>query len=630
FTIDDIDSSDLRDDQPQAGFEVQNTFAFAQLSVSKTVDSAAVDQDGTDISYGPFPTTVECEFNGNTVYATDYSDAIRMQRDLSDGDTWLLEGLPAGAVCTVTETDTKDAVGPSIVTASGPSAPVTTNAATAGISLAALPATNSAALTNPYDTGRLRLSKALTGAGADAWGTEPFTVRVDCTLTDGTGARTVWLKDYTFRVIAGTILPAAVTIDDLAAGASCAITETATGGANSTTVTIDSTQTPGTSATAIITADTLSTALVTNTFQLTEVDVSKVRDGLGADLYGDGPFQVSLQCQRDVDGTMLPIPIPGGATRDLTADSVPVAYMAHYTGLPVGAECELIETLDGGADASVVNPGTFTLEATATDVTVTNTFGDPTVIVRKSFDGDGVPIYGAGPFEVTLECTREVNGAMVPVTIPGGPTRVLDADNGYEESFEMLPSFADCTLTETKTGGATSSSITNPVFTLGDTESVHEVDLKNVFLLAELAVTKQVVGTAAADHSAQRFTIELACVLDVDGVPTDVDVPGGAVRTIAAGETIKYKDLPANADCTITETDNGGANALILQYDSVPVIGSTIVLKSGASTLAMTNLFTLALTGFDGLSLVIYGSVLLFGGTLFVVIGSRRRRIAVD
>ena len=105
--------------------------------MSKTVDSAAVDQDGTAVEYGPFPTTVECEFNGETVYATDYSDAIRMQRDLVDGDTWLLEGLPAGAVCTVTETDTKDAVDPSIVTVAGSADPVTTSAASAAVTLAA-------------------------------------------------------------------------------------------------------------------------------------------------------------------------------------------------------------------------------------------------------------------------------------------------------------------------------------------------------------------------------------------------------------------------------------------------------------------------------------------------------------
>ncbi|MEQ1734862.1 MAG: DUF5979 domain-containing protein [Rhodoglobus sp.] len=628
FTIDDIDSSDLSDDQPQSGFEIQNTFAFAELSVTKTVDSAAVDQDGIAIGYGPFPTTVECEFNGETVYATDYSDAARMQRDLSDGDTWLLEGLPAGAVCTVTETNTKDAVDPSIVTVAGAAAPVTTSAASASMTLAALPATNGAALTNPYDAGRLSLAKALDGAGATAWGTAPFTVRVDCTLVDSSGSRTVWFEDYEFQVVDGTIAPTGVTVENLAAGASCDITELKTGGANSTTITIDSVETDGTTATAVIAAGLQTDVVVTNTFQLTQIDVTKIIDGLGAALYGAGPFRVSLECTREVNGATVNVPVPDGATRDLTAEDEPVAYTAHSTGRPVDASCELTETLTGGADESVVDPGTFTLEATPMAVTVTNTCGDPTVFVRKALSGDGVAVYGAGPFEVTLECTRDVNGEIVPVTIPDGPTRELTSLNGYQNQFDMLPSYAECVLTETSTGGATSAAITNPVFTLGDADSIHEVDLENVFELAQLSVTKQVVGTAAGIHVAQEFTIELECVLDVDGVATDVEIADGAERTISAGEEVLYEDLPANADCTLTETKNGGANALILLYDGVPVMASTIRVKPGESTLAMSNVFTLAFTGFDGLSLVLFGGVLLAAGTTFLVYGSRRRRHA--
>ena len=184
-------------------------------------------------------------------------------------------------------------------------------------------------------------------------------------------------------------------------------------------------------------------------------------------------------------------------------------------------------------------------------------------------------------------------------------------------------------LTETSTGGATSAAITNPVFTLGDEDSIHEVDLENVFELAQLSVAKQIVGTAASAHVGQEFTIELACVLDVDGVATDVDIVDGAERTIAAGEEVLYEDLPTNADCTLTETKNGGANALIMLYDGAPVIASTITLKSGDSTLGLSNVFTLALTGFDSLSLVLFGSVLLFGGTAFVLYGVIRRRRSV-
>jgi hypothetical protein len=633
FTIDEIDASDLTDNQPQDGFEVLNRFDLAQLSVSKTVVSAALDQAGAPISYGPFPVTVECLFDGDLVYATGYSDVSPMQEALADTDVWLLEGLPQGAECTVTETDSKDAVDPSIVTVSGAGAPATTSGTSATVTLAALPATNSADITNPYEVGSLELSKSLAGAGADDWGTEPFTIRVECTLTDGTGIRVVWLEDYVFQVSGGVMAPASVSIDTLPSGAACEIDELLTGGANSSEITIDSVTTSGTTATATIAAGITSDVVVTNTFGLSEIEVTKVRDGLGAALYGAGPFQVSLECTRDVNGATVSVPIPGGDTRDLTADTLPLAYYAEYTGLPLGAECELIETLDGGADSSVIAPGTFTLGAIPTTATVTNTFGDPTVFVRKALSGDGVALYGAGPFEVTLACTREVNGVTVPVAIPGEfpgdptpDTRELNSVNGYENQFDFLPSFADCELTETSTGGATSASITNPIFQLGSGNSVHELDMDNTFELADLRVAKQVVGTAATDHGAQVFTMELECVLDVSGVETSIPIPGGAERTIKAGEEVVYEDLPAHADCTLTETDNGGANALMLVYNGFPVVGSLITLTPGGSTLALSNVFMLALTGFDASSLIMFGLVLLLGGTAFVAYGELRRR----
>lgn len=632
FTIDEIDATDLSDNQPQDGFEVRNTFDFAELSVTKTVDSAARKQDGGLVSYGPFPVTVECVFDGEPVYATDY-DGVEMQRPLDDTEVWLLQGLPEGAECTVTETDSKGAVSPSIVTISGSGDPETTPGTTAVVDLSALPATNSAEITNPYEIGGLQLSKALAGAGADDWATAPFTIRVDCTLTDDSGTQGVWLEDYVFQIVEGAVSPASVSIDTLPAGALCDISEVWTGGANSTEISIDSVVTGGTTASATIAAGLDSDVVVTNTFELSEIDVTKVITGLGAELYGEGPFRVSLTCTREVNGETVAVEIPGGATRDLRSDTLPLAYFAEYTGLPLGAQCDLTETLTGGADWSTVAPGSFVLEAVPTAVTVTNEFGDPSVFVRKNLAGDGVPLYGAGPFEVTLECTREVNGETVPVLIPGEfpgdptpETRELNSVNGYQNQFDFLPSFANCELTETSSGGATEIEITNPVFQLGEGNSVHELDLENTFELAELTLTKQVVGTAAGDNAAKVFTVELACVLDVDGVKTDIEIPGDAERSIRAGEEVVYEDLPANAECTLTETDNGGANGLVMVYNGLPVIGSMITLTPGDSTLALSNVFMLALTGFDALSLILYGLVLLFGGVALIAYGALRRR----
>ena len=626
FRVDDIDDADLTDNQSQAGFGIQNDFEFAELSVSKTVTSDAVDQNGTPIYYGPFPISVDCVFNGNDVYAAGYDSLTPMQRDLEGGDTWLLEELPQGADCTVVETDTRDAVNPSIFTVEGSAVGTTTAGDTATLTLAGLPESNSAAITNPYDVGRLELSKALAGAGASDWGTEPFTISVVCELDDGTGTRTVWDEQYTFQQILGVVSPASVALDNIAAGASCTIDEIKTGGANSTQVDIDGSITAGTTAIVVIPASTDPViAVVTNTFDVSEIDVSKLRDGLGATLYGDGPFQVSLACTRDVDGVAVNVPIPGGATRDLTATSLPVAFVASYTGLPTGADCTMTETLVGGAEASVVAPGSFILGSVASDVTITNTFGDPSVIVRKALSGNGVPLYGAGPFTVTLECTREVNGATVPVAIPGGATRDLTGLNGYENRWDELPSSALCELSETTTGGGVTV-IPDPIFVLGTQSEVRTVDFGNTFELAQIRLAKQVIGTAAASHLAEDFEVELACVLPAPEGDLPVVIPGGAQRTIRAGEEVVYEDLPANADCELTETKGGGATAVLLAQNGVPLLGSTLLLPSGESGVTMSNVFTLAFTGFDMLLWMTLAGGLLTGGILLVAGGKIRRR----
>jgi len=101
---------------------------------------------------------------------------------------------------------------------------------------------------------------------------------------------------------------------------------------------------------------------------------------------------------------------------------------------------------------------------------------------------------------------------------------------------------------------------------------------------------------------------------------------GEFLRTIVPGKDVVYDELPANADCTLTETDNGGANTATLLYNGAPVIGSTFTLTPGDSKLVLTNVFMLALTGFDSLTLIMGGGVLLFGGVAFVAYGELRRR----
>ena len=137
--------------------------------------------------------------------------------------------------------------------------------------------------------------------------------------------------------------------------------------------------------------------------------------------------------------------------------------------------------------------------------------------------------------------------------------------------------------------------------------------------------SKAVIGTAASGRLAEAFEVELECVLDAPEGEIPVDIPEGAVRSIRAGQDVVYEDLPANANCVMTETRSGGANAVAMAYNGLPVIGSTFRLTSGDSRLALTNIFMLPITGFDVLAWLMAGGGLLTGGMLLIVSRKARR-----
>src|SRR5690606_8399300 len=142
--------------------------------ISKAVDTDAVDADGTPIGYGPFTVDVACTLIGEPVYAQGFSADDPMTAELADGATVTFTHLPAGASCTVTETDTKGADSTTIVTVVDGADPVTTDGTEATVELAPDPVpytgqepATSAAVTNHFDVGSLQLTKDVVGEVAD-------------------------------------------------------------------------------------------------------------------------------------------------------------------------------------------------------------------------------------------------------------------------------------------------------------------------------------------------------------------------------------------------------------------------------------------------------------------------------
>lgn len=641
FTVT-VDASDLTDDQVQPALRVVNSFALAGLVVTKAVQSDAVDSTGAPIEYGPFPVDVVCTFEGAEVYADGYGPSTPMTHSFAQGDpAWELTGLVAGAACEVTETDRQGSSSSRIsTTPSGGTtstliaAPTSTEVARTIVLERRGPGEdeNLAALRNDYESGTIALAKVLDGAGV-AWATEDFRIDLTCTLADGPVDATVWQASYT------------VDADDLAipdlvgvaAGADCVVTEGRTGGATSTSIDVDGTATAG--ETASFTSPAGATALpvtVINVFDLASIDIDKERLG-DADVvarYGVGPFEVTAECTRDVDGATLVVDVPGGATRELTAAGL---YRAEFADLPAGADCTITETRTGGANTSVVSPASATLASGANDVTVTNTFGTGAVEVEKVVDGDGT-MYATAPFYVTLTCERDVDGTAVAVEIPAPTTpiadvtdpavRELSSANGYRAEYLGLPADADCEIVESGTGGASSSAIDVPTFTLVDGVA-QPVVVTNTFLLTELTVTNRVTGNAAEPKMADDFVIELDCHVDVNGADTPLTIPDGEERSFQHAQTVMYEELPVGGLCDITETDDRGANQVMIMQLDAPVDLFTLSLDAAEMDIRVVNVFNrLASTGAAAGAGVMFALGGLVVGAVLLLFDRRRRREA--
>lgn len=410
-----------------------NTYDDASLTLAKAVQSAAVDADGVPVTYGPFEFAVSCTFLGSPVTAAGF-EADPMVVTLADGASSTLTDLPAGSSCSVAETDDKGAISTAlVVTTTSGSTPVDGSDTT--VVLSADDAGTTVTATNSYGTGSLEITKVVDGPAAELVGSGPFTVAVRCVLDDDSGSRIVW--DGT--VVLGGELPLLATLDDIAAGAECAVTEPDDGGATTTAVT------PGE---IVVGVDQLASVTITNTFEVGAIRIDKTVSGDGA-AYGTGPFQVEVSCTFQG----ISFEIPGGARRTIVPGT-PVVYDA----LPVGASCTVAETVSGGATSVSIG------EATGPTVTVTvpqetlelaldNTFDVGEIRVLKRLAGPGAAAHQGDEFTFRLACTWVVDGTTVPVPLPAD-SAVASAATDWLATFSGVPYGSLCEITETDSADA--------------------------------------------------------------------------------------------------------------------------------------------------------------------------------
>ncbi|MCB1298329.1 MAG: hypothetical protein KDB08_05045 [Microthrixaceae bacterium] len=483
-------------------------------------------------------------------------------------------------------------------------------------------------ITNEFHAGGFSVSKAVDAGGAvDQDGTaivydQEFDFTASCMYL---GQETVPVADRTFSLADDETKRFA----GLPTGAECTITEVDRGLAGTTTVTIVEdtvTEVSGgvTIAEFVIGDETAVTSvLFTNAMTVGSLAIDKVVTGAGAADFGQGPFTMHVVCTLD---TAAPNTVYDGEL--ILGGSEPLTK--QIANLPTGAECVVTETDAAGAQDVAIAPSPAVIGvANVVTVTVTNTFTIGSLQIEKRIEGPGAALYGAGPFEVTLECV--LGGSAV--TIPGGASRVLDAQGGYTARYDSLPVGAVCGIEETETGGASAVAIQddagNPITEVTITAAVTptEVVLVNTFDLGAIEVSKLVSGDPTGDHAQRVFEIELRCELGGNAIA----IPGGETRALTVADGVLYTDLPIGAECTLVETDNGGA----VRTTMTPANGAddstarVIVTAGAAASITVENTYEvgLPLTGGErAMWMLPLGALLLGGGAGFVLVSAIRRR----
>ncbi|WP_239020765.1 DUF5979 domain-containing protein [Nakamurella antarctica] len=548
---------------------ITNDYPAGKLIVSKEVVGST-----SGVIFGPFTVEVSCTFNSVPVNTGVFVNG-KFTFSIAGGASRSMV-VPLGSSCVVTETGTDSAIGVSISVdgakaVSGISAPVAVKT----------PVDHTAVITNDFGAGQLSVMKSVAGSGAGTYGTGTFTISVTC---DFRGVN-LYTGNLTVKGGETTLVP-----KTFPAGTKCAVVETDKGGANEATIDKPS----------VIITNSVTPILVdvTNTFNTGTVQVVKTRDGGGVANYGAGPFTVQVSCTYPVQG-VTPNPtvaLPNGGVLVLNKDNgykATVSTGSGAFGIPQGATCSVTETATGGATSVLIGAPVIVVKDELSDLTVKNTFDVADLSIVKERVGDGVDIFGAGPFTVGVSCTYLVDGVVTSIDLGDKATLELNKDNKYAATIQGLLSGSLCKVVETDMGGATSSAITVsadgaqvplPVAGVQVTSGTAVgVTVTNTFDVADLVITKVRQGEGAAEFGNVPFTVVLSCTYN--GKAFDLGDRGTQVLSSENKYTATVSGLPVGTKCSVTETVNGGAvKTVITPNDGINAsVGTATVSKDGAA-----------------------------------------------
>ncbi|QTX05854.1 DUF5979 domain-containing protein [Agromyces archimandritae] len=558
---------------------MRNEYELGGFTVSKAiVPGGAEDQEGDLIEFHPtFGFETSCTFLGEEVLGEEF--------ELQDGEQAEFGGVPVGAECTVTETDDAGATTTSIVvTESGvPGEPVDG----ASVDFTVLPDVDdthatAVAVTNTYTVGGIEITKRVIGDGTPVHG---FTVTLVCTW-DQADENPVFHDAWTFPVAGGTW-----SVGLLPTGAECDIDESDDGGATEATITPEQVAigidgTPGDP----VLVD------VQNDFRVGGFEVEKTVAGSGIGFSAGAVFVFGYRCEY-LGETV------GEGELTITGDGTAGPFTSEaVTGLPVGADCAITETANGGADATpppvdVVIPDEDDGVATVVTAPFENRFSAAGLQVTKALDGAGAtdPAVVDAAYTVLVTCalTEDADPLFAGEVEVTGNETVTVTDGGAPL---ILPVGTHCWGEETDAAGATASTVDHDSFENAvvvvpideDDPAVLEITATNTFDLADLTIAKELAGGAAEYAEDTEFEILVTCTLDRGGNNDPIVSYDDESVVLRGGGRDTLGDIPVGSTCYAEEPDGQGAWEIEIsatEDDPVVVGGDEPV------TITVTNVF---------------------------------------
>ena len=577
-------------DTTTAGYQLVLAAAFGSTATTLTNPIPAQSLTITKSVAGEVPSdavfdyTVVCTFAGEELALADGPDYSLP----AAGGQIVIDGLPIGTECVVTETNSG---GAQTVTISDQNGGTQVGD---GITVTIPDGGDQVTITNNFGTNALTVAKDVKGTLNSDIVLGDFSITVACTdPVNGESTRTLTLADGGSQ-----------TLTDIANGTECTVSEPAPGNkhAHSTTIFVNGVE--STDGTVVFDGTGLGQTIqvvVENSYDTGSLTVNKVVEG-DTDAVD---FTFAVTCTWFDQTISHDVVVQDGGS-------------GTVTGIPVGAECTVVEQNSGQSSVVYDVEGPYEITEAGTDIAVQATnYYEADLTVEKIVSNDTVltdeQIAG---LTFTIEVTCTYGDTVVSET--------YELANGEHATLEGVLVGSDCIVTETDADGATSTVVTiangdadgtdtegtSAEFVLGAGSTTATVE--NSYESTALEVTKTVTGPAPAGA---QYTFLVLCTFEGDTL--ELSGHSGLVATfmnpasrfdLAADATQLIDGLPVGTSCDITESDAHGAASTSYTVEGSAAADSAkaIVLTTAAAgddhvrSVAVKNTFPAVGTGGTG------------------------------